>query len=341
MKTLPEKPLIALTMGDPSGIGPEIILKTLQDPLIYERCLPFVIGQEAPFLEMAKTLGIKPRIQKTDGPPSADSCFGPETLILLPSGEPGEKTAFGVPTSGGGKAAGLAIEKGARLALAGKVDALTTAPINKETLKAAGFPYPGHTEFLAALSGVSDFGMMITGGPLRVVFVTVHEAVAKVPSLVKKERVLKTILLACRETENLFGIPRPAIGVASLNPHGGENGLFGEEELREILPAVREARNAGHAVTNPISPDALFYKAYHGEFDAVVVMYHDQGLIPLKMIAFKKSVNLTLGLPFIRTSVDHGTAYDIAGKGEADPGSLREALFLAAELSLKRKTGTS
>ncbi|HXN05850.1 MAG TPA: 4-hydroxythreonine-4-phosphate dehydrogenase PdxA, partial [Nitrospiria bacterium] len=283
--------------------------------------------------------------QQVHSPPSPGTDFGPERLFLLPAAQnetlSKNNFRFGIPLPENGKAAGMAIEKGAALALKGEIDAITTAPINKETLQMAGYSWPGHTEFLAALSGVSDFGMMIAGGPLKVVFVTIHEAVSNVPALIKKERVLKTILLACREMRNLFGISAPRIAVASLNPHGGENGLFGEEEAREILPAVAAARDAGHHVTGPLSPDTLFYKCYHGEYDAVVVMYHDQGLIPLKMIAFKKSVNLTLGLPFIRTSVDHGTAYDIAGQGVADPGSLREALLLAASLVGKRKNISS
>jgi 4-hydroxythreonine-4-phosphate dehydrogenase len=178
--------------------------------------------------------------------------------------------------------------------------------------------------------------MMLVGGPLKIVFVTIHEPISKVPGLISKEKVLKTIRLLSKEMKNLFGIVTPRLGIASLNPHGGENGLFGEEEQKEILPAVEMAKREGIQIDDLSSPDALFYKAYHGEYDAVVVMYHDQGLIPLKMIAFKKSVNLTLGLPFIRTSVDHGTAYDIAGKGVADPSSLKEALFLASELVHKK-----
>lgn len=341
MRVSPQKPLIAVTMGDPSGIGPEIILKTFLNRDIYNYCRPFIIGEETPFRAIASKTGLNADIRQVHSPPSPGTDFSPERLFLLPSAQhpilSENSFRFGIPLPENGKAAGMAIEMGASLALKGEIDAITTAPINKETLQMGGYPFPGHTEFLAALSGTSDFGMMITGGPLKVVFVTIHEAISKVPALIKKERVLKTILLVCREMKNLFGISAPRIAVASLNPHGGENGLFGEEETREILPAVADARNAGHHVTGPLSPDTLFYKSYHGDYDAVVVMYHDQGLIPLKMIAFKKSVNLTLGLPFIRTSVDHGTAYDIAGQGVADPGSLREALLLAASLTGKRK----
>ncbi len=331
-----KKPVIAITMGDPSGIGPEIIIKALGDPAIYEKCSPFVIGSEGVLKKTAQNLGATPAIHKN---PDLRS-FAPEKekLYLLDPDPEFIEFSPGMPTTRGGKAAGRYIEKGAELALKGEIDAITTAPINKETLKNAGYPFPGHTEFFASLSKTEEFGMMLAGGPLKIIFVTIHEPIAKVPSLIKKERVLKTIRLLSREMRNLFGISSPMLGIASLNPHGGENGLFGEEELKEIIPAVQQARSEGIQLSDLLSPDALFYKAYHGEYDAVVVMYHDQGLIPLKMIAFKESVNLTLGLPFIRTSVDHGTAYDIAGKGIADPSSLKEALFLAAKLSLKKKT---
>lgn len=331
-----QKPVIAITMGDPSGIGPEIIIKALRDPDIYKKCSPIVIGSETVLKITAKNLGVQIAIHR-----NFDLIhFVPEkgSLFLLDPEPALIDFSPGVPTTRGGEAAGKYIEKGAELALKGEIDAITTAPINKETLKSAGYPYPGHTEFFASLSKTEEFGMMLAGGPLKISFVTIHEPIAKVPSLIKKESVLKTIRLLSREMRNLFGLPSPTLGIASLNPHGGENGLFGEEELKEIIPAVQQARSEGIQISDLVSPDALFYKAFHGEYDAVVVMYHDQGLIPLKMIAFKESVNLTLGLPFIRTSVDHGTAYDIAGKGIADPSSLKEALFLAAKLSLKKKT---
>jgi 4-hydroxythreonine-4-phosphate dehydrogenase len=330
-----KKPVIAITMGDPSGIGPEIILKTLQDPSIYKKCRPFVIGHASVLKETALNLGISVQIRK----PADLSAIHPEPglLFLMEPDASSIKLSPGVPTTEGGKAAGRYIETGAGLALSGKIDAITTAPINKETLKNAGYPYPGHTEFFAALSKTEDYGMMLAGGPFRIIFATIHEPIARIPPLIKKETVLKTIRLLHREMNRLFGIPRPLIGIASLNPHGGENGLFGNEEQNEIIPAVQTAREEGIQISGPLPPDALFHKAYHREYDAVVVMYHDQGMIPLKMIAFKRSVNITLGLPFIRTSVDHGTAYDIAGKGIADPSSLKEALSLAAKLSKMKK----
>lgn len=329
------KPLIAITMGDPSGIGPEIILKALKDSGVYKNCRPFVIGNEEIIRTTARALGLSFEISKT---PDFNT-FSPDAnrLFLIDPYPFSLEFTPGVPTISGGKAAGSYIEKGAELALKGLIDAITTAPINKETLKKAGYPYPGHTEFFAALSKTENFGMMLAGGPLKIIFVTIHEPIARVPGLIRKEKVLKTIRLLSYEMKNRFGISTPRLGIASLNPHGGENGLFGDEELKEILPAVQAARIEGIQISDLTSPDALFYKAYHGEYDAVVVMYHDQGLIPLKMIAFKESVNITLGLPFIRTSVDHGTAYDIAGKGIADPSSLKAALNLAAQLARIKK----
>jgi 4-hydroxythreonine-4-phosphate dehydrogenase len=330
------KPVIGITMGDPAGIGPEIILKVLGDADVYEKCSPFVIGSEEVLKKTARDLSTTLAIHKN--PDLRNFAPGKERLYLLDPDPALIEFSPGIPTTRGGKAAGKYIEKGAQLALKGEIDAITTGPINKETLKNAGYPFPGHTEFFASLSKTEEFGMMLAGGPFKIIFVTIHEPIAKVPSLIKKARVLKTIRLLSREMKNLFGIPSPMLGIASLNPHGGENGLFGEEELKEIIPAVQQARSEGIHISDLVSPDALFYKAYHGEYDAVVVMYHDKGLIPLKMIAFKESVNLTLGLPFIRTSVDHGTAYDIAGKGIADPSSLKAALLLAAKLSLKKST---
>ena len=330
-----KKPVIAITMGDPSGIGPEIILKALEDDSIYEKCRPLVIGNENIFTRTAVNLGKPVKISKTSDFSTVRS--KPGYLTLLEPGPASVEFSPGRSTPSGGQAAGSYIEKAAELALNGTIDAIATAPINKETLRNAGYPFPGHTEFFASLSKTDNFGMLLVGGPLRIVFVTIHEPISRVPSLITMERVLKTIRLVFHEMKNLFGFSHPVIGVASLNPHGGENGLFGNEELTQIIPAVEKARAEGIQVSPPISPDALFYKAYHKEYDAVVVMYHDQGLIPLKMIAFKKSVNVTLGLPFIRTSVDHGTAYDIAGKGVADSSSLKEALLLAARLAVMKK----
>jgi 4-hydroxythreonine-4-phosphate dehydrogenase len=224
-----------------------------------------------------------------------------------------------------------------RLAEAGSIQGIVTGPINKEAINLAGYRYPGHTELLADLTHSQEVGMMIVGGPLKIMFVTTHLAIRNLAASLTPERVGLAIRLADRALREHFGIRRPRIGVAALNPHAGEGGLFGNEEQQCILPAAREAREAGIHASDPLPADTLFGKAVRGDYDGVVAMYHDQGLIPLKLVAFGKCVNLTVGIPIIRTSVDHGTAYDIAGRGKADSGSLVEAVRLAARLATRRR----
>ena len=206
------------------------------------------------------------------------------------------------------------IKKAVELALRRQVDGIVTAPISKEALKMAGFKWPGHTEMLADLTNTKDYAMMLVGGPLRVILVTIHTALKNVPDLITRQRIIKTIRLA-KKACDMLRIKKPRIAVAGLNPHAGEAGIFGDEEIKKIIPAVKEAIKEGIPVSGPYPPDTIFHKAYKGEVDIIVCMYHDQGLIPLKMIAFDKGVNVTVGLPFVRTSPDHGTAYDIAWKG--------------------------
>jgi 4-hydroxythreonine-4-phosphate dehydrogenase len=230
------------------------------------------------------------------------------------------------------------IELAVRLAMEKKVEAVATAPINKAGLKKAGFDIPGHTEYLAELSGTKKYEMMLVGGPLRVVLVTRHVPIKKVPSMLTRSRVTEAILLTDKELRRSFGVLRPKIVVCGLNPHAGEEGTIGLEEIDIIRPAVMRARAKTDAeIVGPLSPDALFYDAYQGRYDAQICMYHDQGLIPLKMISRGHGVNVTLGLPFIRTSPDHGTAYDIAQRGLADPGSMTEALETAFQLAKNRR----
>lgn len=228
------------------------------------------------------------------------------------------------------------IIQGAKRCLAGELAALVTAPISKQLLRDAGYRFEGHTELLAHVARTKRFAMMLVGGPLRVSLATIHVPLAQVPRLLSKRRITEVIELS-HDVCKRFGIRLPRIGVAGLNPHAGEGGLLGHEEQLIIAPAVRQATRKGINATGPWPADTLFHKAYHGEFDAVVAMYHDQGLAPLKMIAFDTGVNLTLGLPFVRTSPDHGTAFDIAGKGIANPASMIAAINLAAELSQSRK----
>jgi 4-hydroxythreonine-4-phosphate dehydrogenase len=327
------KPIIGITMGDPAGVGPEIIVKALLSSEVGSLCRPVVIGDGAVLQQVRDRCGLKGEIRSVESietplpPPQTVEVLDLHKVDLshLKPGTPGRTS---------GEAAAAYIIKAAELALAKQIDAVTTAPINKEILNAAGYTYPGHTEFFAALSGTDDFGMMMVGGGLRIMLTTIHLSIRDVPRHIKKGAVLRAIRLAHRAMR-FFPVPdpdRPRIAVAALNPHAGEGRLFGTEEWDDILPAIREARGEGIEASDPLPADTLFYKAREGYYDAVVAMYHDQGLIPIKLLAFGRAVNVTIGLPFIRTSVDHGTAYDIAGKDSADPRSLIEAIRLAVEM---------
>ena len=308
---------IAITIGDPAGIGPEIVLKSLLSDEVMRSCRPLIIGSRSVLDTASEKMGIP---------------FDPAAYDVLNTGEiKSSDFPRGQATVEGGRECVAYIRKAVELAMLRVVDAIVTAPISKEAMKIAGFAWPGHTEMLAELTGTKDYAMVLCGGPLKVILTTIHTALRNVPDMVTKEKVLRTIVLA-EKACSMMGIKEPKIAVAGLNPHGGEAGIFGEEEIRHIAPAVREAQVAGIAVSGPYPADTLFHKAYHGDFDIVVCMYHDQGLVPLKMIAFEKGVNMTVGLPIIRTSPDHGTAYDIAWKGISDPSSMVEAIKLAAQL---------
>lgn len=306
---------IAITLGDPAGIGAEIVLKSVLSDHVLSIYKPVLVGDSALLNAAAKLLGAAP---------------DKSLFELVETGAITDGSFFkNKPSAEGGKAAVSYIKKAVELALSGEVDALVTAPITKESLKMAGYKWPGHTEMLAELTTTKDYAMMLCGGPLNVVLVTIHTAIKNVPAMVTKDSVLRTIMLAQRASE-MMGIKEPKIAVTGLNPHAGESGMFGDEEQNEIIPAVEEAQRIGIPVSGPYPPDTLFHRAYKKEFDIVVCMYHDQGLIPLKMIAFDKGVNVTVGLPFVRTSPDHGTAYDIAWKGIANPSSMIEAIKKAA-----------
>lgn len=323
-------PLIGITMGDPAGIGPEIICKAFYLSEITEDLRPFVIGDikviEMTLMSLNLPLKIRGLKSVEDSRPSS----GLIEIVDLRNIDI-SLLEIGRPSAMAGRAVVEYIKKAVSLAMERRIHAIVTAPINKETLNMAGFSYPGHTELLAELTGAKDFRMMLIGGPLKVILVTTHVGVKDIAPLIKRDRVLNTIRLAHKTMLDL-GIKAPRIAIAGLNPHAGEGGIFGREEIEEIMPTIEEAKNLGIDARGPIPPDTLFHKAYIGEYDIVVAMYHDQGLIPLKMISFGKAVNVTVGLPIIRTSVDHGTAYDIAGKGKADPSSLIEAIKLAARL---------
>lgn len=316
------KPRIAITMGDPAGVGPEIILAAFEDRRVTDIAAPFVIG-DAGFLEfMAKRLKLKP-------PP-------PSSLISLSDISP-KTIKPGAPTKESGQAMIRYIAEAVCMAKAGVVDAIVTAPISKEAAKKAGFKFPGHTEFIAHLTGCKDFSMMLGGALLKVVLVTIHAPLRKVPQLLTRDNVFMTIKIAHEAFKRDFGLRSPRIAVAGLNPHAGEGGMFGDEERRVILPAVKKAAGLGIRAIGPLPPDTVFYRAARKkEFDCVVCMYHDQGLGPLKLLHFEDGVNVTLGLPIIRTSVDHGTAYDIAWKGRASTESLVAAIQMAALMSKAR-----
>jgi len=336
------KPIIAITMGDPAGIGPEVIVKAFETGEIYAVCRPVVVGacqwmSHAADL-FAPSLSISPQntISQCQFLPGKLEVLEITTGRLPP-------IVYGVPHEEGSKASMRAIEQAARLALGHEVDAIATAPINKEALKKIGFAHPGHTEFLAHIAhctagGVPpNFGMMMVGGGLRIMLATIHLSLREAILMTRKDLVLEKIRLTHQALKSDFGLPYGKIAVAALNPHAGEGGLFGDEEITEIHPAVLSAQAEGINVSGPYPADTLFYRLKQGQFDAVVALYHDQALIPIKLLAFGNGVNVTVGLPFVRTSVHHGTGFDIAGKGIADSGSLIQAITLAAEMSSSRR----
>jgi len=317
-------------MGDPAGVGPEIVVKALHVPEEEKPCLAVVIGDMGVIEEAVKMLALPLKVRRISSPAESRPVAGTIEVIHVGGMRKFERCR---PTAEGGRASAEYIAKAVELSSAGEAQGVVTAPISKEALKMAGLKWPGHTEMIAELTKTGSYAMMLVGGPLRVILATIHVPLVKVPGLVTRETVLDTIRLA--ETAcAMLGLSNPRIGVAGLNPHAGESGLFGDEEIREIIPAVDEARRQGIPVSGPFPPDTVFHKAYKGDLDIVVCMYHDQGLIPLKMIAFDKGVNVTVGLPFVRTSPDHGTAYDIAWKGVADPSSMIEAIALASRMKI-------
>ena len=325
-------PILGLTMGDPAGIGPEVIAKALAGREVGRVCRPLVIGSRPVMERTVKALRLPLRVVGVGGHDHPLGRRG-ELPVSDPLERPLGPFRMGRVTKETGAASVAFITHAVRLAEAGCIHAMVTGPISKEAINLAGYVYPGHTELLAELTHSREAGMMILGGPLKIMFVTTHVAIRKLPAALNPKKVGQAIRLADRALREYFGLSRPRIGVAALNPHAGEAGLFGQEERSKILPAVRQARAAGIMAGDPMPADTLFGKAARGEFDGVVAMYHDQGLIPLKLLAFGTCVNLTVGLPIIRTSVDHGTAYDIAGKGLAEPSSLIEAVKLAARLA--------
>ncbi len=321
---------IAITMGDPRGVGPEIIVKTLFCAEIRDYCDPIVIGDVRFIKKAVKMTGLPLKVTSISNLSDSKPAVGKiEVLdITYPFFKKG-----GYPKDSGGAVVKY-IKKAVELALKKDVKAIVTAPISKDSLKEAGCPWPGHTELLAELTNTKDFAMMFVSDRLKIILTTIHISIKDVPKIINEKRVLRAIKFA-RRGADVLGIKNPSIAVAGLNPHAGESGLFGEEEIKVIIPAIQKSCGRGVAVSGPYPPDVVFYKAYNGDFDIVVCMYHDQGLIPFKMLAFETGVNMTLGLPIIRTSPDHGTGFDIAWKNVANPSSMIEAIKLASKVELK------
>ena len=326
------KPIIGVTMGDPAGIGPEICAKALTSPEVLKFSNCILIGDRKALRQGLKTAGIDGvEINPISDPTNAKFSRGTIDLIDLDNVDVGH-LKLGQVSKAAGKAAVAYLEKAITLAKDGKIDAISTAPINKEAIQKAGYKFQGHTEILAKRTGAKNYGMLFVSDKLWVMLVTAHLPLREVSRRLKKENIVRAIKLAHETLLRLRG-KKPRIGVAGLNPHAGEGGIFGSEEKQIIRPAVEEAKKSGINVTGPISPDAIFYLANAGMYDLVVAMYHDQGLIPLKLLSFNRSVNVTVGLPIIRTSVDHGTGFDIVGKGWANPQSLIEAIQVAAHFA--------
>ncbi|MBQ7162003.1 MAG: 4-hydroxythreonine-4-phosphate dehydrogenase PdxA [Bacteroidales bacterium] len=333
-------PIVSISMGDPAGIGPEITVMALSEPSVYQRCRPMVVGDAGVMAKAVELLHAGLKINAIHEVKAARFEYGTIDVYDLANVDV-DRLEYGVVSAMCGHAAFEAVRTNIELALRHEVDATVTAPINKEAIHVAGHNFSGHTEIYAHFTNTKNYAMLLADESLRVIHVSTHVSLREACDRAKKERVLNVIGLlhdACRQ----FGIEHPRLAVAGLNPHSGENGLFGREEIDEIIPAIEAARAKGYEVEGPVPPDTIFAKAVQGKFDGCVAMYHDQGHIPFKLVGFKwnnekqkmdsvKGVNITLGLPIIRTSVDHGTAFEIAGRGIASP----DAMLISIDYALK------
>jgi len=332
--TLEERPIIAITTGDPAGIGPEVIVKTLCNDLIYEICRPLLIGE---ITTMRAAINLQRKsltIHQVETVNDISGRFGVIDILDMRNIE-WSRVKVGKVSAECGQASMEYIEKAMHLALTHEVRGIVTAPINKEATMLAGYPGLGHLEYLAQATNTKEYATMLAVGNLRCVHLTTHYPLREACDQVKRDRILRRLKLT-DESFQQWGFGKPRICVAALNPHAGEDGMFGREENDEIIPAVREAINWGIDAHGPLPADSIFYRAIKGEFDVVLVMYHDQGHIPVKVHGFENSVSVALGLPFLRTAVDHGTAFDIAGKGIANAESMAEAVKTAVWLSQGR-----
>jgi len=329
-------PIIGITMGDPTGIGPEIIVKALSTDEPFRACRPVVFGDQGVLSRAIRIQNLSATLEAIDRIPRDG--YAPRKIFFFPLTQlEVASLRFGQPDRACGEAMVRYIEAAVKRAKGRDLDAITTCPINKKAMNEAGYPFPGHTELLAHLTEAPLVAMMFLGSKWRIVLATIHLPLKDVSRWISKDRILSILRLTDEGLKKHFGIPHPKIAVLGLNPHCGEEGLLGDEEKKEIFPAIEEARVVGMDAAGPFPADSFFNMSGRYAFDAVIAMYHDQGLIPIKMIDFKEAVNFTLGLPIVRTSVDHGTAYDIAGKGLADPTNLVKAIFTAANLSKSKK----
>ncbi len=339
---MPDKPIVGITMGDPASIGPEIAVKALLNEKIYSICRPLLVGDAAVFTDIIKRLSLKATIHPVNAVSEATFQYGRIDVYDLQQVDM-TKLVFGEISAMSGNASFLAIKKVIDLAMAGEIDATVTGPINKKSINEAGHHFAGHTEIYAHYTGTGKYAMLLVEDNLKVIHVSTHVSLRQACDLVKKARILEVVDLLYHGLIQL-GEKNLKIGIAGLNPHAGDSGLFGTEDDEEILPAVNEARRRGYDVEGPVPPDTLFAKAATGTYGGVVAMYHDQGHIPFKLSGFKwnaekkqmdsvKGVNITMGLPIIRTSVDHGTAFEIAGKGIASPDAMLLAIESAVQLS--------
>lgn len=328
------KPRIAITMGEPAGVGPEVVARALEEKAVHDLCIPVVFGQTELLNASARAQGLSLRFVDAVSPGASAS----RGEIPVLDGDLFEARCVtpGKPVTRTAQAVIRWIEQAVLAAQRRVVDAVVTGPIDKSVLRAAGFGFPGHTEFLGALCDEPQPVMMLASPRLRVVLATIHLRLEEVPARLAETDLPRLLRTTAAALVRDFSLARPRLAVAALNPHGGEGGMFGDEEARFIRPAVAAAREEGIDAEGPLPADTLFYHAVRGAYDAVVCMYHDQGLIPLKMDGFMEAVNVTLGLPIVRTSVDHGTAYDLAGTGRADPSSMVAALRMASEIAFNR-----
>jgi 4-phospho-D-threonate 3-dehydrogenase / 4-phospho-D-erythronate 3-dehydrogenase len=339
-ETQESRPLLAITLGDPAGIGPEVILKALQNERVFATSRPLVIG-DARILARAEAWvgGARLAVESVKEPSQGSYKPGTLTVLDLHNADPAAIPP-GKISAAAGKAAVEYVFTACDLALSGEVDAVVTAPLNKEAMHLGGYKYPGHTELLTERTQAKKVSMLLVGPKLRVVHVSTHVSLQEAIRRVTRSRVREVIEIA-QQSCRALGIANPRIAIAGLNPHASESGLFGNEEAQEVVPAIADARAAGLNVSDPMPPDTIFLRAVKGEYDIVVAMYHDQGHIPMKLLAFDSGVNVSMGLPIIRTSVDHGTAFDIAGTGKARAESMWAAIEVAVQMAQARATVTA